>query len=144
MKKILVASHGHLASGVKSVAKILLRDDNAITAVDCYVDESDPGEKIRAFIDAVGPEDEALIFTDLLGGSVCNMVTMMQPEQHGIIHVTGFNLAVILECLISSDPLTAEAIDSIIETGSTLMRRVEVSAAPAAQDEAAEDDDFFI
>lgn len=144
MKKILVASHGHLASGVKSVAKILLHDDSAITAVDCYVDESDPGEKIRAFIDGVEPQDEALIFTDLLGGSVCNMVTAMRPEQYGIIHVTGFNLAVVLECLISVDCLTPEAIDSIVGTASTLMKRIELLDAPAEESDAEEEDGFFM
>ena len=46
MKKILVATHGRLASGVKSVAEVLLHDDSAITVVDCYVDESDPNEQI--------------------------------------------------------------------------------------------------
>lgn len=144
MKKILVASHGHLASGIKSVAKILLHDDSAITAVDCYVDESDPGEKIRAFIDAVEPQDEALIFTDLLGGSVCNMVTAMRPELKGIVHVTGFNLAVVLECLISADPFTPEMIDCVIETASTLMKRVDLSDAPAEKDDAGEEDGFFM
>lgn len=144
MKKILVASHGHLASGIKSVAKILLHDDSAITAVDCYVDESDPGERIREFIDSVQPQDDALIFTDLLGGSVCNMVTAMRPEQRGIIHVTGFNLAVVLECLISTDRLTPEGIDCIIGTASTLMKRVELSEAPAEKSDVEEEDGFFM
>lgn len=143
MKKILVASHGSLASGIKSVAKILLRDDSAITAVDCYLDESDPAEKISAFIDRVEPEDDAIIFTDLLGGSVCNTVTMMKPEERGIIHVTGFNLAVVLECLISAEPFTPESIDSIIAAGSTLMKRIEVDESLSPEDAEEESDDFF-
>lgn len=140
MKKILVASHGHLASGVKSVAKILLRDDSAITAVDCYVDETDPHEKIQAFFDELDPEDDAIVFTDLLGGSVCNMVTMMKPSNYGAIHVTGFNLAVVLECLISPDPFTPQMVDAVLETGSGLMMRVEVDDSCDAVDE---EGDFF-
>ena len=138
MKKLLIASHGHLASGVKSVVKILLRDDSAITAVDCYVDESDPNEKIGSWIDSVNQDDEAIIFTDLLGGSVCNTVTMLEPEKKGIVHVTGFNLAAVLEILISEDELTAEYVDSVLASASTLMQRVVVEEKP---DEA--DDDFF-
>lgn len=69
MKKILVATHGRLASGVKSVAEVLLHDDSAITVVDCYVDESDPNEQIAEFIDGVRPEDDALIVTDLWAGA---------------------------------------------------------------------------
>lgn len=139
MKKILVATHGRLASGVKSVAEVLLHDDSAITVVDCYVDESDPNEQIAEFIDGVRPEDDALIVTDLLGGSVCNMVTAMQPEKHGIVHVTGFNIALILEYLITGEAFTPEYIDSVIAQASTSMRRVVLRAGGATDT----DDDFF-
>lgn len=139
MKKILVASHGRLASGVKSVAAVLLHDDSAIAAVDCYVDESDPNEKIAAFIESVQPEDDALIITDLLGGSVCNMVTAMQPEQRGIVHVTGFNIAFILECLLTTERFTPEYIDGAVAQASGCMQRVALPAEEALDT----DDDFF-
>lgn len=141
MKKILIATHGHMASGVKSVAKILLRDDSAITAVDCYVDESDFTPKVTAWIDSVTPEDDAVIFTDLLGGSVCNKIASLKPEEKGIVHVTGFNLAIVLECLISADPITAESIDTAIASASKLMQRIELPKEDAQG--SASDDDFF-
>lgn len=140
MKKILIATHGHMASGVKSVAKILLRDDSAITAVDCYVDETDFTPSIETWIDEVAEEDDAVIFTDLLGGSVCNKVASLHPERKGIVHVTGFNLAIVLECLISSDPLSEEYLDSAIEAASTFMQRVQLNEQAS---ESEDDDDFF-
>ncbi|HCS76134.1 MAG TPA: PTS mannose transporter subunit IIA, partial [Clostridiales bacterium] len=69
MRRFLIASHGHLASGLKSSIKILTRDDSMVKAVDCYIDESDFTPKIQDFIDSVQPDDEAIIFTDLMGGS---------------------------------------------------------------------------
>ncbi len=141
MRKFLIASHGRVASGVKSLVKILVRDDSAITAVDCYLDESDPTVAIRSWIDGVGPEDEAVIFTDLLGGSVCNSVTMMRPEERGIIHVTGINVACVLECLLCADPLTAQSVDEIIAAASKQMVRVAVNEETAQDGE--QDDDFF-
>lgn len=140
MKKILIATHGHMASGVKSVAKILLRDDSAITAVDCYVDESDFTPAVEAWIDAVEPEDDAIIFTDLLGGSVCNKVSGMHPERCGIVHVTGFNLSLVLECLITSEPITVDFIDTSIQAASGMMQRVVLDEATAENES---DDDFF-
>lgn len=140
MKKILIATHGHMASGVKSVAKILLRDDSAITAVDCYVDETDFTPALEAWIDGVTEDDDAVIFTDLLGGSVCNKVASLHPERKGIVHVTGFNLAVVLECLITSERLTAELLDTTIASAAGLMQRVELVEKPA---EPESDDDFF-
>lgn len=141
MRKILIASHGCVASGVKSLVKILVRDDSAITAVDCYLDESDPTVAIRSWIDAIEPEDEAVIFTDLLGGSVCNNVTMMKPEERGIIHVTGINAACVLECLLCADPLTVESVDEIITAASKQMVRVAVNEETVQDGE--QDDDFF-
>lgn len=140
MKKILIATHGHMASGVKSVAKILLRDDSAITAVDCYVDESDFTPAVEAWIDAVEPEDDAIIFTDLLGGSVCNKISGMHPERRGIVHVTGFNLSLVLECLITSEPITVDFIDTSIQAASGMMQRVVLDEATAENES---DDDFF-
>lgn len=141
MRKFLIASHGRVASGVKSLVKILVRDDSAITAVDCYLDESDPTVAIKGWIDAVESEDEAVIFTDLLGGSVCNNVTMMKPEERGIIHVTGINVACVLECLLTAEPLTAATVDEIIAAASKQIVRVAVNEETAVDD--GQDDDFF-
>ena len=87
MKKILVASHGHLASGIRSSIEILTGMSNLVEAVDCYVDDTDFTPRIEAFIDSVGPDDDAVIFTDIYGGSVFQKVVLMEPEKHGIVHV---------------------------------------------------------
>lgn len=55
MKKVLVASHGHLASGIRSSIEILTGMADMVEAVDCYVDDSDFAPRIQAFIDSVGP-----------------------------------------------------------------------------------------
>lgn len=139
MKKILVATHGTVASGIKSVAEILLRDSSAITAVDCYMDESDFTPRIQAWIDEVSPEDDAVIFTDLVGGSVCSKVMQMHPDERGIVHVAGFNVAAVLECLVTSDALTPESVRGTIRAAQELMQVVEVDTSAPADD----GDDFF-
>jgi PTS system mannose-specific IIA component len=126
MRKFLIASHGRVASGIKSAVNILTHDDSAITAVDCYLDESDFTPQIQEFLDSLQEGDEAVIFTDLLGGSVCNKVTQMHPERYGAIHVTGVNLITVLGCLLSDEPLTPEVVDGVVETGASLIQRVAV------------------
>ncbi|MCH4082193.1 MAG: hypothetical protein LKE92_08785 [Atopobiaceae bacterium] len=141
MRKFLIASHGTVASGIKSAVKILTRDDSAITAVDCYLDESDFTPKIQEFIDSVEEDDEAVIFTDLLGGSVCNKVMQLEPGKHGIIHVTGVNLITVLGCLLSDEPLSAKTVDEIVKTGASLIQRVSADEEQGKGDESEED--FF-
>lgn len=75
-----------------------------VEAVDCYVDDSDFTPRIQAFIDSVGPEDEAIIFTDIYGGSVFQKVVLMEPEKRGIVHVTGMNLGLVIEALLGAEP----------------------------------------
>lgn len=140
MKKVLIASHGRIASGFKSAIEILKVNVGEVTAVDCYVDDSDYTPKIQAFIDSVGPDDDAVIFTDLIGGSVCNKVMTLRPEEKGIQHVAGANLITIIECLLTGERLTPEKVDEIVAGGATQMKRVAVE--PVAVEDAG-DDDFF-
>lgn len=141
MKKVLVASHGHLASGIRSSIEILTGMADMVEAVDCYVDDSDFTPRIQAFIDSVGPEDEAIIFTDIYGGSVFQKVVLMEPEKRGIVHVTGMNLGLVIEALLGAEPVTADSIKKSVELARATMQVVEPLSKAA--DNEGSDGDFF-
>lgn len=141
MKKVLVASHGHLASGIRSSIGILTGMADMVEAVDCYVDDSDFTPRIQAFIDSVGPEDEAIIFTDIYGGSVFQKVVLMEPEKRGIVHVTGMNLGLVIETLLGAEPVTADSIKQSVEPARATMQVVEPPSKAADNEES--EGDFF-
>lgn len=141
MKKVLVASHGHLASGIRSSIEILTGMADMVEAVDCYVDDSDFTPRIQAFIDSVGPEDEAIIFTDIYGGSVFQKVVLMEPEKRGIVHVTGMNLGLVIEALLGAEPVTVDSIKQSVELARATMQVVEPPSKAA--DNEGSDGDFF-
>lgn len=141
MKKVLVASHGHLASGIRSSIEILTGMADMVEAVDCYVDDSDFTPRIQAFIDSVGPEDEAIIFTDIYGGSVFQKVVLMEPEKRGIVHVTDMNLGLVIEALLGAEPVTADSIKQSVELARATMQVVEPPSKAA--DNEGSDGDFF-
>ena len=141
MKKVLVASHGHLASGIRSSIEILTGMADMVEAVDCYVDDSDFTPRIQAFIDSVDPEDEAVIFTDIYGGSVFQKVVLMEPEKRGIVHVTGMNLGLVIETLLGAEPVTADSIKQCVELARATMQVVEPPSKAA--DNEGSDGDFF-
>ena len=64
-RRVLLASHGHLASGLKSSLQILTGDASAVTAIDAYVDETDFVPTIEEFLAASEEGDETIVFTDL-------------------------------------------------------------------------------
>lgn len=130
MRKILVATHGYLADGIKSSIKILTGKEDCITCINAYVDQRDYTPDIQAFMDAVGKEDEAVIFTDLQGGSVNQKVVTMRPEERGIYLVTGFNLTTVLGVVLSDGSLTPEIVDEIVESSAKQMLRLPVKQNP--------------
>ena len=89
----------------------------------------------------MGPDDDAVIFTDIYGGSVFQKVVLMEPEKHGIVHVTGMNLGLVIETLISAGPVTAESVKQSIELARQTMQVVE--PPNSVSDDGESDGDFF-
>ena len=139
MKRILIASHGHLASGIQSSIGILTGNPDAVQSIDAYVDDSDYTENIKAFLDSVEPGDEAVIFTDIYGGSVFQKVVLLQPERYGVFHVTGVNLPAVVQVLLSAEPITEQSLDSLVGEAQQYLHRV---APPEVSDSEEADGDF--
>ncbi len=142
MRKVLIVSHGRLASGIKSSVEVLTGDASAITAIDAYLDDRDYTLEVRDFIAGCGPADEAIVFTDLLGGSVFQKVVTQDLAEKSVMHVTGTNLAVVLECLLTPEPLTPATVDQICHVASTQLKRVEVQDMGKGEESPLEDDFF--
>jgi fructoselysine and glucoselysine-specific PTS system IIA component len=108
MRKFLIASHGTLASGIKSSLEIIVGNTENLFLIEAYVSENKSIEdEVNAILDKIGDEDELIIFTDLLGGSVNNQMIRCALKDN--IHiVSGFNLPLIVE-IILSDPEVAAA-----------------------------------
>lgn len=114
MRKILVATHGYLADGIKSSINILCGEKDNISYINAYVDDKNINEEIDEFFKNLKPEDEVVIFTDIVGGSV-NQKLVPYCRMSNVHLISGFNLAIILEIVINEDPITEERLDSLIE-----------------------------
>ena len=68
---------------------------------------------------------------------------LLEPEKKGIVHVTGFNLAAVVETLVRSEPLTPELMDEIVGSASAVMRRMACVSDASADVDATSDDDGF-
>ncbi|CCI84764.1 PTS sugar transporter subunit IIA [Lactobacillus pasteurii] len=134
MKDILIASHGHMASGIQSSIEILTGMGDSIKVIDAYVDQTDYVPKINEFIkEAKRP---AVIFTDLLGGSVNQKVTLAAAKEKDIFIVTQTNLAVIMSVLLDGEELTKEHLQELIAQSQVQLVELESSSED-------DQDDFF-
>jgi len=103
MRRILIASHGSLASGILSSLEVLLGNAGNVTTIDAYLDSKDFKQQVEEFFLAVQPADEVLMLSDLYGGSV-NQILYLYLERKNTRLIAGYNLALVLElALIEGD-----------------------------------------
>ncbi|WP_432739238.1 PTS sugar transporter subunit IIA [Ligilactobacillus agilis] len=135
MTDILIASHGHMASGMKSSIEILTGMGAQIVAVDAYVDESDYLPEIRQFVKNVtGP---AVIFTDLLGGSVNQKVILEAGNKPNIFIVSQMNLSIVMAVLLDTEELTIQRLQELIKQSQVQLVTTKLDNSQT------DDEDFF-
>ncbi len=114
MRRFVIASHSRMARGLKDTLQFLTSRTDLID-INAYVDESDLEEQIRRVFDGFDPEDEVVIMTDMLGGSVNQKFCPLMGEHCHLI--CGINLPCALSLVLQPEdvPLTGEAIRAIVE-----------------------------
>jgi PTS system mannose-specific IIA component len=114
MKRILLASHGRLALGLKDSLEIFLGKSDLIVAVGAYIDSTDNYiQEIQQFIDSV-EDDDAVIFTDIYGGSVNQQVTkMVLTANKKIPIITSMNMPIVLAVALSEKEMTSTVINQL-------------------------------
>lgn len=117
MKKILLATHGNFASGIKSSLEIILGEQETVHAIDAYVGERSFEDQLKAYLKTINEQkDIVIIMTDLFGGSV-NQKAMNLVQSDHIHIVTGLNLPLLLELqLLTEEQCTKEKIKQLINT----------------------------
>lgn len=113
MIRYLIASHGRLASGLKSSAKLLTGLEERLAVIDAYVDDTDYTEQIGDFIEQLNGEN-GVILTDIIGGSVNQKVVTAVGARVNITIVSNVNLPIVLALLMSSEPLEQDTVSRLI------------------------------
>ena len=121
MRKILLASHACLAGGMKSSVEMVTGPQEHLSAVCAYTEET-PDFKgyLETVIRDLKAEDELVIVTDVLGGSVNNEASQFKNPAN--VHViAGMNLALVLSLVISTEPDTSRLIEESIHAAKEQM-----------------------
>jgi len=116
-RKYLLASHGKLAEGLQSSLNILADKGKDFQVINAYVTEDDYTPEVVEFIHSINKDEQAVIFTDLFGGSVNQKIVteVMNSNNENIFVVSNTNLAIILSILfVGAENLTSEIIEGCI------------------------------
>lgn len=141
-RKYLVATHGKLASGIRSSIGILAGKEIEINVIDAYVTDEDYTPKIEDFINQIKEDEQGIIFTDLYGGSVNQKIvtlTLNSNVRDRIKIITNANLAIVLSVIFAdeSKALTDEQIENLTNEAKVTL----VNLQPKKEEN--EDDAFF-
>lgn len=132
MRHVIIASHHRFAEGLADTLEFIGGVEN-MRAVCAYVDETPLEEQAAKAFAAVAPEDEVLVLTDILQGSV-NQAFAPYVGDH-VFLVAGVNVALCLELALSAEPLSVAAIDAAIEQARSAMVLVNTYATEVGEDD---------
>lgn len=132
MRHVILASHHRFAEGLRDTLDFL-GNKQPLEVVCAYVDSTPLEEQVRKIFGAIGPDDEVLILTDILQGSV-NQAFAPYMGPH-VFLVAGINVPTALELCLSSDELSIQGIEDVMEMGRQSMRLVNTFAATVDEDD---------
>jgi mannose/fructose-specific phosphotransferase system component IIA len=122
MRKFLIATHGAFAKGIKSSLDIIIGETDNVFLIQAYLDENIIVEdELAAVLTNITGADELIIFTDLLGGSV-NNIMLREALKENVHIVSGFNLPLVIEIMMGDvDTPVIEVIESAINNAKEQM-----------------------
>ena len=104
-----------MARGIVSSVDIILGKQDNLEYLSAYVEGEPPFEnELKKIIDD-NRDNDLIILTDLLGGSVNNEVMSMVDGKDNIHLITGMNLILVISILLADDSNLPEQINKIID-----------------------------
>lgn len=70
MRKIIIASHHKMASGLKDTLEFITGEQRPVVAIDAYLENEVLDDTLKDIFTEKSIDDEYIIFTDLKAGSV--------------------------------------------------------------------------
>ena len=116
-RRLLIATHSTLAEGFTNALMFFAGDEIDVTYLNAYIDGKPIDEKINSFFSTLNDQDELIVLTDLLAGSVNQNLYKYISREHTHI-LTGINLALALSLVLESanDYLTKERINQLVNS----------------------------
>lgn len=138
-RKILIATHASMAAGIKDSLGILAGNTENITVINCFTEVPNPKPVIEEYFGSLAEDDELIVMTDLMAGSVNQMFMNYVPERKFHL-ITGTNLPMALQiALCFEDEVSEEYIMQSIEMAKDEIKYVNAEMAKFD----APDDDLF-
>ena len=142
MRYVLIVSHGMFANGIHDAVKMLSgNESDEIRSIgllrDMGADEF--AVEFRKILPELGPEDEIIMFADIVGGSPLSTAANVIAEE-GLLDKTlmigGINLPLVLTGVLSKDDMTFDEIKTeLLEDAAAGVKVFSVETEAGADDD---------
>ena len=124
MRRLVIASHERMAEGVKNTLDFITNSSFSVYAVNAYTTQIPLENQLQSVFEEFETEDEIVILTDMLTGSV-NQACIPYRNDH-VFLITGFNIPAALEILLypQDKKLSEKELRRIVETASAQLQLV--------------------
>lgn len=133
MNYFVIATHSTYAEGLYNAIKFFKSDCDNVRYINAYVEDQEFEKCFRNTIENIKQEN-LIIFTDMAGGSVNQVVTNISREYDYKI-VTGVNLPLLLELLFNPNDLTIEDLRNSVENAKEQLMVIEEFKDDESSDE---------
>lgn len=113
MRKFVIATHGLMADGMKDSIAFISGIKDSIQAISFFTQDLNYPQVVAEVFKDKKDEDEIIIFTDIFYGSVCQQF-MPYLGLSNVHMISGVNLPLILEIVMTSGDLNADILRNII------------------------------
>lgn len=117
-----------MAEGCLDTLKLLGVDCSEIQVFSFYTQEGASEKEVTAWIESLPKEEEIVVFTDLLFGSVNQLFIRVvnQYPQRPIRLISGMSLPVIMAVSMSADPLPDTKLKELVAEGRGQLQYMDV------------------
>lgn len=123
MVRMILASHGELATGMKNSLKMIIGDVSQVEALAAYGDDGvNFREAIEERLNGKRDDEVLVIATDIPGGSVNTEVMDLARKRKNVFVVTGMNLPLILEIATAGDSVDGDRINGALRQARESMK----------------------
>lgn len=131
IKKILIATHGKLARGIKDTLEIVSGPQDNVTSLCFYSENHEVNQKeLLNVFDNLKNDEQLIICTDIQYGSVNQILVRetLNNQDKNIEIISGINLPVMLEIITTPGILLKNQLEEMVEKASKQLVRIDLEA----------------
>ncbi len=118
MRHYILATHLNFAEGIYESIKFIIGEQKNVHIINAFENENDIEVIVKKMLSKIPQEDEIIVTTDILGGSVNNEF-MKYLNRPGFYLITGMNLPLLMQLFLSTEKNTKKMIVKILESKET-------------------------